>query len=60
MSHWELVQQQYSMKHKLTKQETRHLAYTTNESFVANIKGEQILFAKFGNEAIYLRGVGHT
>jgi hypothetical protein len=26
---------------------------------VTNIKGERILFARFGNEAIYSRGVGH-
>jgi hypothetical protein len=32
----------------------------TRESFAANIRGERILFAKFGNEAIYSRGVGHT
>ena len=60
MSHWELVQQQYSIKHDLTEQETRHLPYTTKESFVANLKGERILFAKFGNKSIYLRGVEHT
>jgi hypothetical protein len=36
------------------------LAYTTKESFATNIKYEQILFARFGNEAIYSRGVGHT
>ena len=60
MSHWELVQQQYSIKHDLTEQETRHLPYTTKESFVANLKGERILFAKFGNKAIHLRGVEYT
>jgi hypothetical protein len=60
MSHWELVQQQYPTKLDLTEQETCHLAYMTKESFAANIKGEWILFAKFGNEAIYSQGVGHT
>ena len=35
-------------------------AVTTKESFAANIWGERILFAKFGSEAIYSRGVGHT
>jgi hypothetical protein len=59
MNHWEIVQQMYPTKLKLTEPETRHLLYTTTESFAANIKGEQILFAKFGNEAIYSQGVGH-
>jgi hypothetical protein len=48
------------MKLELTEPETHHLPYTTKESFVANIQGERILFAKFGSEAIYLRGVGYT
>jgi hypothetical protein len=60
MSHWELVRQQYPTKLELTELETHHLPYTTKESFVANIRGEQILFAKFGSEAIYSRGVGHS
>jgi hypothetical protein len=60
MSHWKLVRQQYPTKYDLTEQETCHLAYMTKESFATNIKGEQILFARFGDEAIYLRGVGHT
>ena len=60
MSCWELVRQQYSTKYNLTEQETHHLAYTTKESFATNIKGEQILFARFRNEAIYSRGVAHT
>jgi hypothetical protein len=59
MNHWELVQQQYPTKLNLTEQETHYLAYTTKESFATNIKGEQILFARFGNEAIYSQGVGH-
>jgi hypothetical protein len=32
----------------------------SQEFFATNIKGEQILFAKFGTEAIYSRGVGHN
>jgi len=60
MSCWELVRQQYSTKYNLTEQETHHLAYMTKESFATTIKGEQILFARFGNKAIYSRGVGHT
>jgi hypothetical protein len=59
MSQWELVRQQYPTKHDLTEPETHHLLYMTKESFVANIKGERILFAKFGNKVIYSRGVGH-
>ena len=47
------------MKLELTEPETHHLLYTTKESFAANIQGEQILFTKFGSEAIYSRGVGH-
>jgi hypothetical protein len=31
----------------------------SQEFFATNIKGDQILFAKFGTEAIYSRGVGH-
>ena len=60
MSCWELVWQQYPTKHDLTEPETHHLPYTTRESFAANIWRERILFARFGNEAIYLREVGHT
>jgi hypothetical protein len=60
MSRWELVQQQYPTKHDLTEQESHHLPYKTKEFFAANIQGERILFAKFRNEAIYSRGVGHT
>jgi hypothetical protein len=60
MSRWELVRQQYPTKLELTEPETHHLPYTTKESFTANIRGERILFAKFGSEAIYSRGVGHT
>jgi len=60
MSRWDLVRQQYPTKLELTESETHHLPYTTKESFAANIQGEQILFAKFGSEAIYSRGVGHT
>jgi hypothetical protein len=47
------------MKLELTESEIHHLPYTTKESFVVNIRGERILFAKFGSKAIYLRGVGH-
>jgi hypothetical protein len=50
----------YPTKLELTEPETRHLLYTTTESFVANIQGNRILFAKFGSKAIYSRGVGHT
>ena len=60
MSHWELVQQQYPIKLELTKPETHHLPYISTESFTANIQGSRILFAKFGSEAIYSQGVGHT
>jgi hypothetical protein len=59
MNRWEIVQQMYPTKLELTESETRHLPYTTTESFVANIKGDRILFARFGNKAIYSRGVGH-
>jgi hypothetical protein len=60
MSRWETVQQTYPTKLELTEPETRHLLYTTTESFAANIQGSRILFAKFGSKAIYSRGVGHT
>jgi hypothetical protein len=60
MSHWEIVQQTYPTKFELTEPETRHLLYTSTESFTTNIQGSRILFAKFGSEAIYSQGVGHT
>jgi len=53
MNRWEIIRQTYPTKLELTEPETHHLLYTTTESFAANIKGEQILFAKFRNEAIY-------
>jgi hypothetical protein len=59
MSRWNLVQQQYPTKYKLTEQETTHLPYTSRDSFATNIQGERIIFLKFGSEAIYLREVGH-
>jgi hypothetical protein len=59
MNRWEIIRQTYPTKLELTEPETHHLLYTTTESFAANIKGERIIFAKFRNEAIYSRGVGH-
>jgi hypothetical protein len=59
MNHWETIKLQYPTKYNLTEQETTHLPYTSKESFATNIRGKQILFAKFGNEANYSRGVGH-
>jgi hypothetical protein len=50
----------YPTKFELSEPETRHLPYTSTESFAVNIQGSQILFAKFGSEAIYSWGVGHT
>ena len=50
----------YPTKFELTEPETRHLPYTSTESFATNIQGSRILFAKFGSEAIYSQGVGHT
>jgi hypothetical protein len=47
------------MKYDLTEREITHVPYMSQEFFATNIKGEQILFAKFGTEAIYSRGVGH-
>jgi len=60
MSRWEIIRQTYPTKFELTEPETRHLLYTSTESFATNIQGSRILFAKFGSEAIYSRGVGHT
>jgi len=60
MNHWELVWQQYPTKLELTEPETHHLTFTTKESFATNVWGKRILFAKFGSEAIYSRGVGHS
>jgi hypothetical protein len=60
MSRWEIVRQTYPTKFELTEPEICHLLYTSTESFATNIQGSRILFAKFGSEAIYLRGVGHT
>ena len=60
MSRWEIVRQTYPTKFELTEAETHHLPYTSTESFATNIQGTRILFGKFGSEAIYSRGVGHT
>jgi len=60
MSRWEIVRQMYPTKFELTEPETRHLPYISTESFATNIQGSWILFAKFGSEAIYSWGVGHT
>jgi len=47
------------MKHDLTEQELTHVPYTSQESFAIYNKGDRLLFTKFGNDAIYSRGVGH-
>jgi len=60
MNRWELIRQQYPTKYDLTAQELTHLPYTSKESFATNVRGDRILFAKFGSEAIYSRGVGHS
>jgi hypothetical protein len=60
MSRWELIRQQYPTKHDLTEQELAHIPYTSQEFIAIYNKGDQLLFAKFGNEAIYSRGVGHS
>jgi len=60
MSRWELIRQQYPTKYDLTEQEITHVPYTSQEFFATNIRGDRILFAKFGTEAIYSRGVGHS
>jgi hypothetical protein len=59
MSQWELTRQRFPTKYKLNEQEVNHLPYMIKESFVTNIRGERILFAKFRSEAIYSKGVGH-
>jgi hypothetical protein len=53
MSNWELIRQKYPTKYDLTETERTYLPYTTRDSFATNIRGDQILFARFGNEAIY-------
>jgi hypothetical protein len=60
MSRWELIRQQYPTKYNLTEQEITHVPYTSQEFFVTNVRGDRILFTKFGTEAIYSRGVAHT
>jgi hypothetical protein len=60
MSQWELIKQQYPTKYPLTEAETKHLPFTSKDSFATNSQGEQLLFAKFGTEAIYSRGVGYS
>jgi hypothetical protein len=58
MSRWELIRQQYPTKYDLTEREITHIPYTSQEFFATNIKGDRILFTKFGSKAIYSRGVG--
>jgi hypothetical protein len=60
MSQWESTRQQFPTKYELNKVEINHLPYTTKEAFATNIRGDWILFAKFGSEAIYSKGVGHS
>jgi len=40
------------------EQELTYIPYTSQEYFAINLKGERLLFTKFGNKAIYSRGVG--
>jgi hypothetical protein len=60
MSRWELIRQQYSTKYDLTEREITYVPYTSQEFFATNVRGDRILFAKFGTEAIYSRGVEHN
>ena len=60
MSQWELTRQRFPTKYELNEPELNHLPYTIKEAFATNIRGERILFAKFGSEAIYSKGVGHS
>jgi hypothetical protein len=48
------------MKYPLTESEIKHLPFTSKDSFATNSQEEQLLFAKFGSEAIYSRGVGYS
>jgi hypothetical protein len=59
MSCWEIIRQQYPSKYNLTEQELAHVPYTSQEYFAINLKGERLLFMRFGTKAIYSRGVGH-
>jgi hypothetical protein len=43
----------------LNETKRSYLPYIVKDSFATNIRGDRILFARFGNEAIYSRGVGH-
>ena len=60
MSNWERTLQSNPTQLLLTNAETNHLPFLARESFATNIKGERILFALFGQETLYSRGVGHS
>jgi hypothetical protein len=59
MSNRELTRQKYPTKYDLTETERTHLPYTVRDSFATNSQGDRVLFAQFGNKAIYSRGVGY-
>ena len=60
MSQWESIKQRYPTKLPLTEAEIKHLPFTSKDSFATNSQGERLLFASFGTEAIYSRGVGRS
>jgi hypothetical protein len=60
MSQWEITRQQYPTKYLLTEAKTKHLPFTSKDSFATTSQGERLLFAQFGTEPIYSRGVGHS
>ena len=60
MNNWERFKLKYPTRLLLTDSETDHLHFLTTDSFAANVRGEQLIFALFGNEVLFSQGAGHT
>ena len=60
MSSWNEHLARYPTKLSLTTQEQDHLSVLFQESFVANVEGKRIIFARWDTDSLYSQGVGRS
>src|SRR5260221_10896918 len=60
MSSWDEHLARYPTKLRLTTQEQGHLSVLFQESFVANVEGKCIIFARWNADSLYSQGVGRS
>src|SRR5712691_13279066 len=60
MSTWEECLSRYPTKLSLTPEERDHLSVLFEDSFAANVECQCILFARWGTDSLYSKGVGRS